>query len=103
MRASSRLAFARLMRSGRHEQSLAVFVASSTTKPVPSQCGHSLTAGPSLEALPGVVEELRVLLLEGQRDVPDRAVAVLGDDDVGLALALGLAVVVLLAVDEGDE
>jgi hypothetical protein len=44
-----------------------------------------------------------VLLLEGQGDVADRAVAVLGDDDVRLALALGLLVVVLVAVDEGDE
>ena len=41
------------------------------------------------EPLPGVVHELRVLLLEGQHDVADRPVAVLGDDDVGLARALG--------------
>src|ERR1700733_5156474 len=54
------------------------------------------------EPLAGVVHELRVLLLEGQDDVADRAVAVFGDDDVRLAWPLRLLVVVLLAVDEHD-
>ncbi len=54
-------------------------------------------------ALAGVVHELRVLLLEGQRDFADRAVAVLGDDQVRLAGALGLLVVVLVAVDEHHQ
>ena len=40
---------------------------------------------------------------ERQRDIADRPVAVLGDDDVGLAQPLGLPVVVLVAVDEHHE
>src|ERR1700761_5341693 len=55
------------------------------------------------EPLPGIVGELGVLLLEGQDDLADGAVAVLGDDDVGLALPLGVLVVVLVAVDEHDQ
>src|SRR6201991_372867 len=35
--------------------------------------------GSGPEAIPGEVHELRVLLLERQRDVPEGAVAVLGD------------------------
>src|ERR1017187_1852936 len=54
-------------------------------------------------ALPGVVQELRVLLLEGERDFADRPVAVLGDDQVGHAGALGVLVVVLVAVDEHHQ
>src|SRR5581483_11645530 len=55
-------------------------------------------------ALAGVVHELRVLLLKGERDVADRAVAVLGDQQVGLAGPLALLFrVVLLAVDEHHE
>ena len=54
-------------------------------------------------ALAGVVQELRVLLLERERDFADRAVAVLGDDQVGLAGALGVLVVVLVAVDEHHQ
>src|SRR4051794_12595442 len=49
------------------------------------------------------VGELRVTGQEGKHDVPDRAVPVLGDDDVGFARTLGVAVVVLVAVDEHDD
>src|SRR5882757_10770005 len=49
-------------------------------------------------ALAGVVHELRILLLEGERDFAHRPVAVLGDDQVGLAGSLGVLVVVLVAV-----
>ena len=48
-------------------------------------------AASAAEPVPGEVHELRVLLLERQHDVAERAVAVLGDDDVRLALALGLS------------
>ena len=41
--------------------------------------------------------------LEGEGDLADRPVAVLGEDDVRLPEPLGLAVVVLLAVDEHDH
>ena len=44
-----------------------------------------------------------ILLLEGEHDLADRPVAVLGDDDVGLAGALGVLLVVLLAVDEHHQ
>src|SRR5271155_2415572 len=54
-------------------------------------------------ALAGVIQELRVLLLERQRDFADRPVAMLGDDQIGLAGALGVLVVVLVAVDEHHE
>src|ERR1700683_180840 len=54
-------------------------------------------------ALAGVVHELRVLLLEGQRDFADRPVAVLGDDQIGLSGTLGVLVVVLVAVDEHHQ
>ena len=49
------------------------------------------------------VHELGVALEEREHDVADRPVAVLGDDHVGLARALGVAVVVLVAVDEHDD
>src|SRR3954466_12107445 len=48
-------------------------------------------------------QEPRVLALEGERHVAEAAVAVLGDDEVGLARAVGVLVVVLVAVDEHDE
>src|SRR5256885_5111961 len=103
MRASSRRDLAWLMRIGRQRQSLAVSVASSMTKPEPSQIpyGHALIGEPLranakrsrqrrcaasarslLVAVAGVVEELRVLLAERQRDVAQPAVAVLGDQQV---------------------
>ena len=47
--------------------------------------------------------EARVLRQEAERDLADRAVAVLGEDDVRLAQALGLLVVVLLAIDEHHD
>src|SRR3954447_19338701 len=49
------------------------------------------------------VGELRVARQECEHDLADGPVAVLGDDDVGLTRALGVAVVVLVAVDEHDE
>src|SRR5829696_2289788 len=55
------------------------------------------------EPLARVGDELRILLLEGQHHVAEAAVAVLGDEQVGLALALGFLVVILLAVDEHDD
>src|SRR5271166_1942126 len=97
------------MRAGRQSQSIAVLVASSTMKPLPSQrsSGHPRpspapaglvtcrTGSPRGEpwrslrvALARVVHELRILLLEGQGDFADRSVAVLGDQQVGLARAL---------------
>src|SRR5690349_18347629 len=54
----------------------------------------------SIPIVPDVRHEPRVVLLEGQLHGPQPAVAVLGDDQVGDALALGLVVVVVLAVDE---
>src|SRR5450759_3979603 len=120
------------MRPARQRQSDAVLVASSTRNPLPSQSpsGHApgsceparlmrsaFTGALSLArrssakrrisrrvaVLTRVVHELRVLLLEGERDRADRSVSVLGDDQVGLAHALGVLVVVLVAVDEHDE
>src|SRR5579862_9186548 len=121
-------AFARAMRCGRHRQSDAVLVASSTTNPDPShvpygqaslprrgmtvipppgrrggRCWHRGGRCSRREPLAGVVHELRELLLEAEDDFPDRAVAVLGDDDVRLARAFRVAVVVLLAIDEHHE
>src|SRR5947209_18115285 len=61
------------------------------------------TASSLPEPVAGVVHEPRVLPLEREHDVADRPVAVLGHDDVGLALALGVLVVVLLAVDEHHQ
>src|SRR6476661_3039353 len=49
------------------------------------------------------VGELRVTREEREHDVADGTVPVLGDDDVGLARTLGVAVVVLVAVDEHDD
>src|SRR3954447_18559563 len=57
----------------------------------------------SVPVVRGVVHEARELLLEGQLDRAQGAVAVLGDNDVGEALALGLVVVVVVAVDEHHE
>src|SRR5919202_6163017 len=54
-------------------------------------------------ALPVHVGELRVTAQERQHDVADGTVAVLGDDDVGLARALRVAVVVLVPVDEHHQ
>src|SRR3954468_15553949 len=60
--------------------------------------GRRAWSGGALQA-----QEARVLALEGERHVPEAAVAVLGDDEVGLARAVGVLVVVLVAVDEHDE
>src|SRR5581483_607749 len=84
------------------------------TSPEPSQTpnehltasppGQSSSRRPSLhKPRAGVVHELRVLLLEGEHDIAYRPIAVLGDDQVGLARTLGLRLVVLLAVDEHHE
>src|ERR1700728_3757292 len=76
------------------------------TMTIPGIAGSVYEAGTEVllrVALAGVVEELRVLLLERQRDFADGAVAVLGDDQVGLAGALGVLVVVLVAVDEHHQ
>ena len=52
----------------------------------------------------GQVGELGVALEEAELDRVGGAVAVLGEDDLGEPLRVGLlAVVVLVAVDEGDE
>src|SRR3954462_12890949 len=86
----------------------------SMTLPLPSSPHWAPTItvpGISLESVGGgerlrrarEAEEARVLALEGQRDVAKAAVAVLGDDEVGLARAVGVLVVVLVAVDEHDE
>src|SRR3954464_14427715 len=48
-------------------------------------------------------QEAGVLALEGEGHVAQAAVAVLGDDQVGLTRAVGVLVVVLVAVDEHDE
>src|SRR3954447_21795400 len=62
------------------------------------------TAGSLVALAAGVVEELRVLLAERERHVPEPAVAVLGDEHVREPLVLGLVlVVVLVAADEHDE
>src|SRR5437763_16642863 len=50
-----------------------------------------------------VVHEFWILLLKGEHDVAYRPVAVLGDDQVCLARARRLRLVVLLAVDEHQE
>src|SRR5215216_1585385 len=49
------------------------------------------------------VGELRIATEERQHELADRAVPVLRDDDVRLARTLGVAVVVLVAVDEHDD
>src|SRR5260221_2222565 len=108
-------------RWARQRQSNAVSVSSSSTNPEPShrsngqgpsrrRSGTTLTSRPPAphppslrEPVARVIHEPRVLALEREHDVTDRAVAVLGDDDVRLARPLGLLVVVLLAVDEHHE
>src|SRR4051794_22787065 len=49
------------------------------------------------------VGELGVVLEEDQADRPDRAVAVLREDQLGSARVLGLGVVVVVAVQEPDD
>src|SRR3954453_18540690 len=49
------------------------------------------------------VGELRIAAQEREHHLADRAVPVLGDDDVRLARPLRVAVVVLVAVDEHDD
>jgi len=45
-----------------------------------------------------------MLAKEGQLDHPGRAVALLGDNDLGLALLLGVARIVdFIAIDEEDH
>src|SRR5512134_322283 len=51
----------------------------------------------------GVVLKASVLAEEGEVHRPDRPVALLADDDLGLALFPGVAVVDLVAVDEEDH
>src|SRR3954469_20020337 len=64
-----------------------------------------VAAGPGPAPPSGALQaqEARVLALEGERHVAQAAVAVLGDDEVGLARAVGVLVVVLVAVDEHHE
>ena len=67
---------------------------------------HLVGAGPAhCEAVLGHVgHEARVLGLEGELDVAQGAVAVLGDEELRLARVLGLLLrVVLVAEDEHDE
>src|SRR4029079_11626532 len=59
--------------------------------------------GRSIPVIPGVRHEAGELLLDGELDGADPAVAVLGDDQVRDPFALGLVVVVLVAVDEHHE
>src|SRR5262245_4327874 len=49
------------------------------------------------------VGELRVVLEEDQADRADRAVAVLGEDQLGTPRVLGFDVVVVVAVEEADH
>ena len=49
------------------------------------------------------VEEQRELVLEVQFDRPDRAIAVLGQDDLGDVLVLRFLVVVIFAIQEGND
>src|SRR5690348_12367139 len=97
-RAVSAAARLRAMRRGRHSHGYARRVSSSIRKPEPSQCGQASMA--LVVVVGDVGHEARVVLLEGQLDGPEPAVAVLGDDQVRDPLALGLLVVVLVAVDE---
>src|SRR4051794_24658147 len=53
--------------------------------------------------LAGDVRELRIALQERELELARRAVSVLGDDDLRNALALGIRVVVLVAVDEHHQ
>src|ERR1022692_530142 len=119
------------MRDARQRQSEAVFVASSTTNPLPSHSpsgqapasrGPARLRGSALivaglwggswwglgrswgvAVLAGVVHELRVLLLECERNLADGTIPMLGDDQVRLAGSLGILVVVLVAVDEHHQ
>src|ERR1051325_1343337 len=50
-----------------------------------------------------VVEELRDVVAEHELEVADRAVALLGDDDLGDSLLFRVLVVNLVAIDEGHE
>src|SRR6476620_9110141 len=108
MTALSERALRRLISWARQRQGAAEFVTSSTTKPEPSQRpnGHAAISvrSPPSDHLRRAVHEARELALEDERDLAEPAVAVLGDDQVGLAGTLGgLGVVVLVAVDEDDQ
>src|SRR4051812_14529665 len=100
-RAVSDAARLRAIRRGRHSHGYARRVSSSVRKPEPSQCGQASTA--LVVVVGDVGHEARVVLLERQLDGPEPAVAVLGDDQVRDPLALGLLVVVLVAVDEHHQ
>ena len=65
--------------------------------------GTRTAAPPAAPTAAGVVGEGHVVAEKDEREVAGRAVALLGDDDVGDALALGLLVVELLAVEEDDD
>ncbi len=93
------------MRAARQRQSVAVFVSLVDHEPAAVACLEWAVREDRhcANRSPGVAEELGVLLLEGQRDFADRPVAVLGDDQVGLARTLGVLVVVLVAVDEHHQ
>src|SRR5579872_3307432 len=65
--------------------------------------GRRVDSRSSCEAVARIVHELRILAAEREPDGVDRPVAVLGDDDVGLARSLGIVVVVLVSVDEADD
>src|SRR5436305_2904055 len=85
--------------------------APTTTSPgisTPHQSGSSLFGGTVRRhaaeiPLPVHVGELRIAGQESEHDLTHGTVPVLGDDDVGLARPFGVAVVVLVAVDEHDE
>src|SRR5699024_6842425 len=85
----------------------AIGAGSCWTPPAPPRrrCGTWCWAEPSAAepARAGHVSEPGVVPLEGDRDRLGGAVAVLGDDEVRLAGAGGLLLVVVLAVDEQDE
>ena len=69
-----------------------------------SSIGGPSPAGCSTGAsLTGAIGELRVVLQEDQPDGADRAVAVLGEDQLGAARILGVLVVVIVAVEEADH
>src|SRR5689334_5026295 len=108
MTALRRRARRRSSRDGRQRQGLATRVASSITKPLPSQRskgqGWSSLMRCARLRRPLEAEEAGVLVLEGQWDVAQAAVSVLGDDQLRLARPVGrLREVVLVAVDEHDE
>src|SRR5215212_2590402 len=71
-----------------------------------SSCLNALRGGRAAAEVAFLVHvgELRVAAQEREDDLPDWAVAVLGDDDVRLARTLGLTLgVVLVAIDEHDD